>query len=124
MSEPTVRVRVAGAQFRFDREQYTRGDELEVPERIVSRHPRTLAIVEEDVDDDGGATGAGDATGELAVDDLDPHPKDLDVPGLEDRIADVDDVSLLKAIKEAEKQNDDRTTAKNAIDSRLNELEG
>ncbi|WP_435552758.1 hypothetical protein [Natrinema sp. CGMCC1.2065] len=124
MSEPTVRVRVAGAQFRFDREQYTRGDELEVPERIVDRHPRTLAIVEEDVDDDGGATGAGDATGELAVDGLDPHPKDLDVPELEDRIADVDDVDLLNAIKEAEKQNDDRTTAKNAIDSRLNELEG
>ncbi|QCC60753.1 hypothetical protein NP511_02075 [Natrinema thermotolerans] len=123
MPETTVTVRVAGAQFRFDREQYTRGDELEVPERIVGRHPRTLEIVD-DVNGDEEAADAGDGTDELTVDDLDPHPKDLDVPGLEDRIADVDDVSLLETIKEAEKQNDDRTTAKNAIDSRLNELEG
>ncbi|WP_226040849.1 hypothetical protein [Natrinema sp. DC36] len=115
MSEQTVRVRVAGAQFRFDREQYTRGDELEVPKRIVGRHPRTLEIV---ADEDDGSDEADD------VDELDPHPADLTVGELEDRIEDVEDPELIKAIKKAEEESKNRETAKDAIDARLNELEG
>ncbi|KDE60622.1 hypothetical protein EL22_00070 [Halostagnicola sp. A56] len=123
MPDDTVTVRVAGPQFRFDREQYSRGDTLDVPGRIAVRHPRTLEIVDGDDASDEHVEESSEPT-TLDVDELDPHPADLKVSELKDRLEDVDDVELLKAIRKAEDESEDRSTAKNAIDARLAELEG
>ncbi|WEL29857.1 hypothetical protein [Haloferax volcanii] len=131
MSRNTVRVRVAGSQFRYDREQYIEGDELEVHEGALEKHPRTLERVE-DADENvqmstGGEADAADDVDEgggLTVDDLDPHPEDLTVVELEERIDDVDDVDLLETIKEAEEETENRTGAIDAVENRLDELEG
>lgn len=112
MPEPTERVRVVRREFRYDREHYTRGDELEVHEGALEKHPRTLERVEEVSNDD-----------EYSVEDLDPHPSGLVIDDLEDRLEDVDDPALLKTIKTAEEETKDRGGAKEAIDARINELE-
>lgn len=114
-----IPVRVAGSYFGYNGERYGRGDTLEVHPRALEKHPSTLervdeAVVQEDADDEEGVT----------VDDLDPHPSDLNVPELEERIAGVEDVELLETIRDAEEESEDRETAKDAIDARLNELEG
>lgn len=131
MPDTTVTVRVTRGEFRYDREHYERGDELEVHEGALEKHPRTLERVEEDegvqeseAADEDDAEQA-DVDEEVAsVDELDPHPADLKVPELKDRLEDVDSVELLEAIREAEVESEDRTTAKDAIDARLKELEG
>ena len=114
-----IPVRVAGGEFRFDREHYERGDELKVPERTLEAHPRTLERVDEA---EGEPESADDADED--AEPLDPHPQDLNVDELEKRVEDVTDVDLLKRIRKAEKEGDDpRSTAVHAIDDRLDELE-
>jgi hypothetical protein len=134
----TIRVRVARGEFRYDREHYTQGDELEVHERALEKHPRTLTRVEEARDEsvapdpreemvaeEFGEDPDADLEERLAVEDLDPHPSDLTVPEMEDRLASVDDVAHVEAILDAERESDDpRTTAIDVIESRLAELEG
>ena len=125
MTGDTIRVRVARSQFRYDGTRYRRGDTLEVQQRTLERHPNTLKRIEVDVvqDDDTAEDADGESDDGVTVDDLDPHPEDLKVGELEERIADVDDVELLETIREAETKTKDRTTAVDAIDARLNELE-
>lgn len=132
MSENTVRVRVAGSQFRYDREQYTRDDVLEVAEETLAKHPRTLAPVEEDggdqqvtLDDANGSDESDGSDGSDGSDDyeVDPHPSDLTVAELRDRVGDVDDVGLLEAIHKAETDGEQRSTAIDAIEDRIDELE-
>lgn len=120
MAEPTTTVRVSGSQFRFDGEQYFEGDELDVPDRIVERHPNTLTPAADVGDSDGDADEDED---EITADDLDPHPSELTVDELDDRVSDLDDAALLETIWDAEAESKNRDTALDAIDSRLNELE-
>ncbi|WP_135535379.1 hypothetical protein [Halostella pelagica] len=114
MPDTTVTVRIVRGEFRYDREHYERGDELEVHEGALEKHPRTLERVEED---DGSDEDED-------IDELDPHPADLTVGELEDRIEDVEDPALIKTIRKAEEESKDRETATDAIDARLKELGG
>jgi hypothetical protein len=126
----TVSVRVTDGDVWVDGEHYTRGDEVDVPAGVYDRLPGSFEQVadsdtSEDSDEDNAAQESGNGGADtVTVDDLDPHPTDLTVDELEERIADVDDVALLAAIREAETDAEDRTTAIEAIDTRLNELEG
>jgi hypothetical protein len=137
----TVSVRVTDGDVWVDGEHYTRCDEVDIPAGVYDRLPGSFEQVadsdssEDDVDEDEtDATGGGDESGDIqetddggadtvTVDDLDPHPSDLTVDELEERIADVDDVALLDAIRNAETDAENRTTAIEPIDARLNELE-
>ncbi|AXR78991.1 hypothetical protein [Natrarchaeobaculum sulfurireducens] len=119
MTDNTVRVRVAGSQFRFDREQFTRDDTLEVLERVAAKHPNTL----EPVDSDDGDEEDDDIE-PIPEDELDPHPSELTVDELETRLGNVDDLELLHGILEAEQSNKKRDTAVDSITGRLAELEG
>ncbi|QHS17919.1 hypothetical protein GWK26_12605 [haloarchaeon 3A1-DGR] len=130
---------MSGAQYRFNREQYTEGDELEVPERVAERHPRSLEVIgdgddesadagDEDTPDaeDGAADSeGGDEPPDFGVDleEVDPHPNDLSVSELRDRISDVNDVDLLQAIRHLESESEDRKTALEAIDDRIAAVE-
>jgi hypothetical protein len=51
-------------------------------------------------------------------------PGDLTVANLREAVADIDDAETLRAIRDAEADGKDRTTAREAIDARLAELEG
>lgn len=124
-----TRVKVTGRSFRYRGERYRHGDTFEAEDGVLEKHPRTLSAVDGDEatdqeadaeSDDEEAAGEG---GTVTVDDLDPHPANLKVGELEERIADVEDVELLETIRDAEEATEDRTTAKDAIDARLNEIE-
>jgi len=122
MSQDTVRVRVVGRQFRHGGEEYLRGDELEVPERAIDGWERRLERID-DQEDSAEDTAEEDAA--LSAEDLDPHPADLTVDELGERVAEVDDAALLATIRQAEAGRDDpRSTALDVIDDRLGELEG
>jgi hypothetical protein len=121
MTEDTVTVRVAGGEFRYDGEQYVRGDELEVHERAAERHPRTLERVEENEgsqEDENDAEAAGGETGTLPF-NPEAHTNDE----LAERVAEIDDTATLVALRNLEAEQKDRAGAKEAIDARLNELE-
>lgn len=120
MSDNTVRVRVSGPQFRYDYEWYEQEDELEVSEETLEEYPRRL----ERVDDVQEESAEADEEDGLTIDDLDPHPDDRTISELEERVADVDDVELLETILEAEQEDDPRTGAVDAVQDRLDELEG
>lgn len=141
MPDPTVLARVVSGEFRYDREQYTSGDELEVHEGAIEKHPNTLERVEvEDENLSAERSAAGDEESEEetpgSYDHLvsgssdveteyvvDPDPSELTNPELDDRVQDVDDVDLLEAIRAAEVAGEDRTGAKSSIDARIDELE-
>lgn len=133
MSDDTITVEVVGSQFRYDREQYTHGDELEVTQRTLESHPNTLAPVtagdagaetSDDSDDDQDEGDQDDEEIEpLAESELDPHPSELTVDELEERIADVDDLELLYGILAAEGDNKNRDTAIAAIESQIGDVE-
>lgn len=124
----TVHVRVSGPQFRTNNQWYEQGETLEVPEEIFEKYPRRLERVdpepehEPDEESDDAAADAGDESeGDESV-EADPHPADLSVSELEERLEDVDDVALLEAILEAE-QEDPRKTAVEAIEARIDAVE-
>lgn len=106
--------------FGQGREIYRRGDTLEIDPVVLEKHPKTLEKVESESSSEADTE---EDEGSAAVEDLDPHPSDLKVDELEERIEDVDDVALLDAILTAETQSKDRTTAVNVIESRISELE-
>lgn len=127
MSEDTVRVRVTGRQFRHGGEEYHHGDELEVPERAIEGWEGRLERVESDGDEEpeGDEDDGGEDEAEVGVGDVDPHPQELTVGELSDRLEGVDDAATVRAIQQAEAESDEpRTTALEAIDARLDELEG
>jgi hypothetical protein len=74
---------------------------------------------------DGGIkAGDGDTPDKgVTTDDLDPHPSDLTVPEVEERVADVEDAALLETILAVETAGKNRTGAKDAIETRIAELE-
>ena len=133
-----IRVRVDRPQFRYDKEQYTEGDELDVEPRVLERHPNSLTRIDETgpdteesdsadepVDDSSGGdeqAGGGGQDGDEKP-DADPHPSELTVSELRNRVDDVNDPALLEAILEAEEDGDDRTTAVEAIQARLNAVQ-
>jgi len=120
MTDDTIRVRVDRGDYRHERKHYTRGDELDVAPKVLEQHPNSLTRIEDpdvSTDDQGTTADAGD---EIVVD---PGPSDLTVDELRDRIADVDDVDLLGAIKDAEEEGKNRETAIDALDERLATLE-
>ena len=128
-STKTVAARVVGSQYRVDGEQYSHGDTVDVPEWALDKHPNTLERVDDaDGDADGGGDGEtsddGGADIELIPEDeLDPHPSELTVDELDDRVSDVDDVTLLISLEEAERANKDRSGALAAIESRVEAVE-
>lgn len=61
---------------------------------------------------------------EADSDELPFDPADLTVDELEERIADIDDVETLDAIGQAEDEGKSRETAFEAINDRLDDLEG
>lgn len=115
MSEDTVRVRVERGEYRHAREHYTRGDELEVPEKTLEKHPRSLSRISDGADTPGGAEDVDDI-------EVNPHPSEVTIPELEERIEDVEDPDLLNAIRDAEEASKDREGALNALDARIEDL--
>jgi hypothetical protein len=122
MTDDTIRVRVDRGDYRHERKHYTRGEEIDVDPKVLEKHPNSLTRVEEPDEsaDDGGADTTDDGGDEIVVD---PGPSELTVDELRDRIADVDDVDLLGAIKDAEEEGKNRETAIDALDERLATLE-
>jgi len=133
-----IRVRVDRPQFRYDKEQYTEGDELDVEPRVLERHPNSLARVDEtgpDTEESASADEPADdsSDGDKPADggepdgdekpDADPHPSELTVSELRNRVDDVDDPALLEAILGAEQEGDSRTTAVEAIEARLDAVQ-
>jgi hypothetical protein len=121
MSESTIRVRVARPQFRYNYEHYEEGDELEVPEAVLERHARDLDVVDEAEGEDDDADA--EAAFAFDPDDVDPHPSDLTVDEIQDRIDELEDVAQLRAIRHLEAEDQSRSTALEAIDGRINDLE-
>ncbi|ELZ35370.1 hypothetical protein [Halorubrum tebenquichense] len=121
MSDDTIRVRVDRGDYRHEREHYTRGDELDVAPKVLEQHPNSLTRVEDPDESSDDQSNADDAGDEVVVD---PDPSELTVDELGDRIADVDDVELLGAIKDAEEAGKNRETATDALEDRIAELEG
>lgn len=120
MTGEQVTVRVTGRQFRHDGREYHTNDTLDVPRDVYEAWQGRLTIHE---DTDDGADGAGEEEdSDEAV--VDPHPSDLTVSELEDRIQDVDDTSLLHGILDAEIEGENRSTAVDAIEDRIQDLEG
>lgn len=127
MSEQ-IEVRVTGRQFRHDGEEYHTGDTLEVPERAIEGWEARLERVNDegedaDTDEDGGGEEEGEGGEGGEGEEPEPHPRDLTVSELEDRIEGVDDPDLLRDIRAAEEDADDRSGATDAIDDRLNDLD-
>jgi hypothetical protein len=108
------------------------GDVVELTEYVGEPQKEMRRVVESDgepaTDDpsDGEVKAGGDGSPDEGVtaDDLDPHPSDLTVPEVKERVADVDDVALLETILEVEAAGKSRTGAKDAIEARIAELEG
>lgn len=137
MSENTVRVRVDRGEYRHEREHYTRGDELEVPEKTLEKHPNSLTRIEDgeeaeaetepepepETSDSTDGNDAGDDEGGSEDIEVDPHPTEVTIDELEERIADVEDVALLEAIREEEATSKERTGALDALDSRIAAVE-
>lgn len=142
MSDDPVRIRVTGRQFRHNGEEYLHGDELTVPRRAIEGWDGRVEVIETaesdgesepeaDPADGSEDDAAGQADDEGGPDEdesdevvVDPHPSDLTNDELESRLADVDDLDLLRAIRAEETAGKDRTGAKDAIDARIEELEG
>jgi hypothetical protein len=129
MSDDTVRVRVAAGEFRYDREHYERGDELAVSVAALEKHPRSLNRLDEAAgeseDEPAADPDADDEAPDLAFDpdEIDPHPSDLTINELSERVEGVEDAGKLETIRYLEDESKDRTGAKDAIDDRLDELE-
>lgn len=128
MSE-LVTVRVADGDVWVDGDHLTRGDEVDVPAAVYERIPNSFDRLEDDTSDqevaDSDESEATDGAEDLTIEDLDPHPDDLTVDQLRDRVDDVVDVELLETILEAEQADGSpRSTAVDAIGQRLDELEG
>lgn len=131
----TVPVRVSDGDVWVDGEHLTRGDEVKIPAGVYERLPGSFdrvdgledTAVDSEADDaavdnpEDKSNGDGD---ELTVDDLDPHPSDLTVEEIKDRIDNVDDIEILRTIWDAEANGKNRTTALEAIEAGVNDLEG
>jgi hypothetical protein len=120
----TTRVRVTDGDVWVDGEHLTRGDEADIPSGVYERIPGSF-----DPADDGAESGSAADDDEAATDaagdvEVDPHPEDLTVDEIEERVAEVDSVEKLQRIRELEAESDERTTALEAIDNRLDELGG
>ncbi|QLH82466.1 hypothetical protein [Halosimplex pelagicum] len=122
----TTRVRVTDGDVWVDGDHLTRGDEAEIPVSVYERIPGSFESIDDGAEsasneadaDDGSATD--DTAGDVEVD---PHPEELTVDEIEERVAEVDSVAKLQRIRELEVESDDRTTALEVIDDRLDELE-
>ncbi|WP_459191828.1 hypothetical protein [Halosimplex sp. J119] len=125
----TVPVRVTDGDVWVDGDHLTLGDETEIPSVVYERISGSFARLDEAAGDDETESAeaqredASSEASDIAEDDLDPHPEDLTVDELEARIEDVDDVDLLSTILDAEKASRNRTTATDAIETRIRELE-
>lgn len=119
-----VRVRVAGSQFRHEGEEFHRGDELDVPAWVHDGWSARLDRVDETAEDTATDDGPDASADTDDAPEVDPHPSDLTVAELRDRVAEVENASFLRAIREAEAEAEDpRSTALEAIDDRLADLE-
>lgn len=114
-----VTVRVVGEAFGVAGDRYSTDETLEVRADVAERHPNTLEVIDEDAESSEPPASSDDEddgdAGEVTVDDLDPHPEDLTV-------AELDDVDLLEAIKDAEQATRERSTALDAIKARLRDV--
>ena len=118
-----VTVRVVGEAFGVGGDRYSTDETLEVRADVAERHPNTLEVIDEDAEPPASSDDEDDGdAGEVTVDDLDPHPEDLTVDEIEERVAELDDVDLLEAIKDAEKATQERSTALDAIKARLRDV--
>lgn len=122
----TTRVRVTDGDVWIDGDHLTRGDEVDIPTDVYERIPASF----EPVNDESGSESsdeevddAGSDTDDAASVEVDPHPEELTVDEIEDRVADVDDREKLQAIRELEVDGKNRSTALEVIDERLEELQ-
>lgn len=121
MSDALVEVRVDRPQYRSGGEQYERGDTLAVSKRELDRHPNSLEKIGEVTDEPEDEDVPEGASGDLPF-----LPPDHSVAEIEERIAEIEDTDVLIALRnvEQQEQDDPRTTAIEAFDARIDELEG
>jgi hypothetical protein len=121
MSDALVEVRVDRPQYRSGGEQYERGDTLTVSKRELDRHPNSLEKIGEVTGEAEGEDVPDGPSGKLPF-----LPPEHSVSEIEERIAEIDDVEAVRALRNAEQQEQDdpRTTAVEAFDDRIDELEG
>ncbi|MFC6766009.1 hypothetical protein [Natrinema soli] len=112
----SITVRVVRNQFWHDGEARTPdSDPFEVEESVAADHPRTLERVDDGGDVDGGsdeADGTSADPGEHTIDEL------------EAKLEDVDDPEVLRELVNLERSQKNRDGALDAIEARLDELEG
>ena len=92
----------------------------ESAERIASAHPGDVEEVEVMASDRRMGSANDDVSEDGVTISFDQES--LNVPDLEDRIVGIDDLELLKKMKEREEENEDRKTVLNAITARIEEL--
>lgn len=106
------------------------GDRVDVTERqadylVSERGDFALVAADETAPADAGPPDETPAEEDGPPDDTVEaiDPGDLTVSELSDVVADIDDADRLRALRNAEAGGKDRTTAKDAIDDRLDDLE-
>lgn len=131
---PRVRYTDDGGRYRVAGETFEPGDDAEVSEGLASHLVDDVGRFERIASDDGGdsdgddpdAASDGDSASDAGSDDGEAsddeggapfHPGEYTVGELEERVAsgDYSDAEL-EALAEAERANDDRTTAIEAIE--------
>lgn len=112
-------------------------------ERVEDDADEDASTDEGDSDGDADAdaeTDAGDGADGADQDDVDESIDELEAEGesgtlpfnpedhtnseIEDRVAEIDDVETLRALRNLEAEQEDRTGATDAIEDRIDELEG
>jgi hypothetical protein len=85
-------------------------------ERIAAAHPQDVERIADDTPGPDDWTAVATGTPPFA-------PGEHTVSELRDRVQEVDDADALRALRTAEADGGDRTTALDAIDARIDELE-
>ena len=125
---PTVRY-TGGGRYRIAGQNFGPGDTREVDEDIAEhlRGVDEFDVLDEsgDSDEEGEETDESDVNevaGESGTLPFNPEAKTND--DIADRVADIDDPETLQALLNLEEEQQDRTGATDAIEDRLDELEG
>lgn len=104
------------------------GDRVDVDEEMAAylcdERGDFSRIVEKDDAEDESEDTEDESESEDVDEELPFDPADLTVDELEERIADIDDAETLDAIGQAEDEGKSRETAFEAINDRLDDLEG
>lgn len=100
----------------------TYGVDAETAEYLVDERGDFELVDAGEVEDEGEAPDLEPLDGAEGKLPFNPESKNID--DIEERIAEIDDVETLKALRNIEEEQKDRTGATDALTARINDLEG